>query len=197
MLISSSAFLLAAAASSTTLFWDAFWPSLASTLVGAALGVPLGLLINRSAILYTERSARRAETKLLKRTLQALDNALECNQEILCLLLNRTHRNAQELVKPLDIGTWDAVRALLPTSFPEPGLLRRLAYHWVQLVQVTSMHHMILHQQLAGNPQSPSPMLLAMEEAWGEWLKDLQAESTDLRCRVQSHLEKLSHNGKT
>jgi hypothetical protein len=197
MLMSDSATFLAVAASTTTAFWDAFWPNLASTLVGAALGVPLGLLINRSTILFTERSARQAETKLLKRTLQALDSALECNHEILRVLLDKTQRNAQGLVMPLDTGTWDAVRSLLPTSFSDPVLLRRLAYYWVQLGQVTSMHHMILQRKLAENPQSPTPKLSAMEKACDEWFRKLQTESTDLRCRVRSHLEKPSPVGKT
>ena len=190
--MSNSATFLAAAPSSATPFWDAFWPNLASTLAGAAIGVPLGLLINRHAVRFTERSARQTELKLLKRTLVALDIALGCNHDILCVLADKKQRNAQGLVKPLDTGTWDAVRSLLPTSFRDPELLRRLAYHWVQLDQVTTMHHMILEQQLAANAQPPSSRQSAMEKACDEWLRHLQAESADLRCAVQSHLTQLS-----
>ena len=194
--MSISATFLAAAASSATPFWDAFWPNLASTLVGAAIGVPLGLLINRHAIWFTERSARQTELKLLKRTLDALEIALECNHEILCVLADKKQRNDQGLAKPLDTGTWDAVRSLLPTSFRDPQLLRRLAYHWVQLDQVTTMHHMILEQQLTSNAQRSSSRLAAMEEACDEWFGNLRDESKDLLSTVQSHLTKVSSVGK-
>ena len=77
--MSDTVTLLATAASSATPFWDAFWPNLASTLVGAAIGVPVGLFINRQAVRFTERRALLAENKLLQRTLTALDAALQCN----------------------------------------------------------------------------------------------------------------------
>jgi len=193
--MSDTVTLLATAASSATPFWDAFWPNLASTLVGAAIGVPVGLFINRQAVRFTERRALLAENKLLQRTLTALDAALQCNYEVLSLLVDKKKREAQRLVKPLDTGTWDAVRSLIPASFRDPELLRRLAYHWVQLGQVTAMHHMILQQQLAASSQSPHPMLSAMQNDCNEWLMNLRADSVDLRRDLKSHLTKQSSLG--
>jgi hypothetical protein len=193
--MSDTVTLLATAASSATPFWDAFWPNLASTLVGAAIGVPVGLFINRQAVRFTERRALLAENKLLQRTLTALDAALQCNYEVFSLLVDKKKREAQRLVKPLDTGTWDAVRSLIPASFRDPELLRRLAYHWVQLGQVTAMHHMILQKQLAASSQSPPPMLSAMQNDCDEWLMNLWADSVDLRRDLKSHLTKQSSLG--
>jgi hypothetical protein len=192
MLMSETATLLSAAASAATPFWDAFWPNLASTLVGAAIGVPVGLFINRQAVRFTERRSFLAENKLLQRTLTAMDAALQCNYEVLSLLVDKNKREAQGLVKPLDTGTWDTVRTLLPSSFRDPELLRRLAYYWVQLGQVTAMHHMILQQQLAASTHSPPPMLLAklsaMQNECDEWLMNLRTDTADLRRDLKSHL---------
>jgi hypothetical protein len=188
MLMSDTATLLSVAASAATPFWDAFWPNLASTLVGAALGVPVGLLINRQAVRFTERRSLLAENKLLQRTLSSLYAALECNDEVLSLLVDKKKREAQGLVKPLDTGTWDAVRTLLPSSFRDPELLRRLAYHWVQLGQVTAMHHMILQQQLAASSHSHPPILLAMQNECDQWLKNLRTDSEELRRDLRAYL---------
>lgn len=181
MLMLDTATSLEAVASAATPFWDAFWPSLVSTLVGAAIGVPVGLFLNRQAMRLAERRALRTENKLIQRTLAALDSALQYNHEALCLLIDKKKRGTQKLVKPLDTGTWDAVRTLLPASFHDPDLLRRLSYHWVQLDRVTTMHHMILQQQLGANSRSYHPMLSAMQDECDQWLVDLRDESLNLR----------------
>ena len=123
--------------------------------------------------------------------MKTLVTALQCNDKVLSLLVDKKKREAQRLVKPLDTGTWDAVRPLLPASFADPKLLRRLAYHWVQLGQVTAMHHMILQQQLAASSHSPSPMLSAMQNECDEWLKNLQSDSEALRNDLNSHLNDI------
>lgn len=178
-----------------TPFWDALWPNLASTLVGTAIGIPVGLFINRRAVWIAERRSLSAENKLIKRSLNALDSALQYNTETLRLLVDKNRREAQKLVKPLDTGTWDAVRPLLPPSFHEPDLLRRLAYHWVQLGQVTAMHHMILQQQLAANFHPRDFMLAAMQRECDQWFEDLHGESVDLSKALKRHLSKLSFSG--
>jgi AraC-like DNA-binding protein len=188
MLMPDTATLISATASFATSFWEAFWPNLASTLVGAAIGVPVGLYINRHAVRFTERRSLRAENQLLQRTLTALDAALECNYKVLSLLVDKKKREAHRLIKPLDTGTWDAVRTLLPSSFRDPELLRRLAYHWVQLGQVTAMHHMILQQQLVASSHSPPPMLSAMQNECDAWLMNLLTDSMDLRGDLKSYL---------
>lgn len=171
-----------------TPFWDALWPNLVSTFIGSAIGIPVGLFINRRAIRLAERKSLEAEINLLKSSVKALDYALQCNNEILGQLVNKNRREAQKLVKPLDTGTWDVVRPLLPPSFHEPGLLRRLAYHWVELGQVTAMHHMILQQQLAANFHSRDAMLAAMQRECDKWFKDLLGESNDLRKALRRYL---------
>ncbi len=113
----------------------------------------LSPFINRHAIRLTEKSALQTELKHLKRTLDTLDSALRFNHDILCVLADKKQRDDKGLVKPLDTGTWDAVRSLLQTPFGDPELLRRLASHWVQLDQVTTMHHMNLERQLAVSAQ--------------------------------------------
>ena len=114
------------------------------------------------------------------------------------MLADKKQRDDQGLVKPLDTGTWDAVRSLLQTSFRDPELLRRLASHWVQLDQVTTMHHMNLERQLAVSAQpSSSRLSAAIEKACDEWLRELQAESAGLQHAVQCYRSQLSSMGKT
>lgn len=186
--MSYAATLLSVAASAATTFWDAFWPNLASTLVGAAIGVPIGLLINRQSVRFTERRSSRAENELLQRTLAALEASLNHNVKVLSRLVDKMQREAQGLVKPLDTGTWGAVHTMLPSTFHDPGLLRRLAYYWVQLGQVTAMHHMILQQQLAASSRSPTPMLSAMQDECDQWLKSLLDESKELLNDLKIYL---------
>lgn len=190
--MSDTAALLSVAASAAKPFWDAFWPNLASTLVGAAIGVPAGLLINRQAVRYAERRSHRAEDKLLQHTLEVLYSALECNKKVLSQLVNKEKRKARKLIKPLDTGTWDAVRTLLPSSFRNPELLRRLAYHWVQLGQVTAMHHMILQQQLTASSHSSLEMLGEMQKEFDQWLENLRADSEELLRDLDREISDLN-----
>jgi len=106
--------------------WSAFWPNLASTILGVAFGVPIALKLNRGNVTHAERVRAAAERARIVESLASLRRSLEGNKQRLQTLLQALERDQMPFPLVLDVSTWDALAAQLAGSLKEPDLLSRL-----------------------------------------------------------------------
>lgn len=111
-------------------FWQGFWPNLASTVVGALLGIPLGLWINRRIVAQGEAVRVEGERRKVGHALQVIEGALRDNHSRLSTFANVLANSTTNYYLPLDTSAWDAVRTDLTTELSDPQLRQRLAYHF-------------------------------------------------------------------
>jgi hypothetical protein len=126
-------------------FWQAFLPNLASTLVGALLGIPLGLWLNRRVVSHGEVLRRDADRVRVAHALQVLARALADNRERLKVFA-ATLSESKTLFDPaLDASAWDAVKGDLTTELSDPALRQQLAYHFSRVQSLLKLNDDYIH----------------------------------------------------
>ncbi len=128
-----------------TEFWIAFWPNLASTLVGVLLGVPLALWINRSVVTQGETARREGERLRVAHALRVLNKALTDNRTLLQDFAATLAASRTKYDSGLDTSAWDAVKSDLTTELSDPELRQRLAYHFSRLTTLVKMNEEYLY----------------------------------------------------
>lgn len=121
-------------------FWDAFWPNLASTLVGILIGIPLALWINRSVLAQSERARKAADQLRVAHALQVLEKAISHNLESIKRFEGTLAQQRTLVDVAVDTSAWDAVKSDLTTELSDPELRRRAAYYFSRCATLVSLN---------------------------------------------------------
>lgn len=124
-------------------FWNAFWPNFASTAVGVVSGLPAALWLNRQAIAHGEGVRTSADRHRLAQALSVVAEAIRHNSSNLDNLLKILGDNQALFDISLDTSAWEAVRADFSSEI-EPGVRRRLAFHFQRLETLVTLNDLYL-----------------------------------------------------
>ncbi|MBC9072397.1 hypothetical protein IAI53_10525 [Thauera sp. CAU 1555] len=169
-----------------TEFFLAFWPNLASTVLGVVLGVPVALLLNRRFLEHQQQLERTESSERLGSAVDVLVDACEYNSKVLdriaeLALSGRAMRNVD-----LRLTTWDAVGAMLSGSFSDPELLQMLSHHWLRLKRLEDLNHEIFSREVVGM----LPEIMAVELKVGYW-QELHDNAINLSAHASQAADKL------
>lgn len=169
-----------------SLFFDAFWPNLAATLLGVMLGIPIALFINRYFVEHQRKFESDQNKQRLSDAIEVLMGACQYNIKVLdsmreCSLVRRVMHNPD-----LRITTWDAVGGVLASSCPDPELLQMLSHHWLRLHRIQALSDEIFSREVAGS-------LPAIEDkdVAREFWQVLHDNARDLAAHASEAVEKL------
>jgi hypothetical protein len=120
-------------------FWDAFWPNMAATFIGVALGIPSALWINRVATRASNRREQLRQIEQLRSLATTLQTSIQHNLEPLRLLAALTPDSIC-WVTGLEHAIWqisqeDAVKVL-----SNYALKVDLARHFENLAQLEKLN---------------------------------------------------------
>lgn len=120
----------------TQTFLASFWPNLAATIFGVALGIPIALWINRLASKGTQRLATQSQHHRLDHALQVLILAMEENQIILSQYKETLEQDRIKLELGLDLSAWNAISADFSAELTSPSLRRLIAHYFIQIAEL-------------------------------------------------------------
>lgn len=124
---------------------DAFWPNLASTVIGLLLGLPLALWTDRRITARSEKRQRVEERKRLVESLDTLARALSFNRGRLKELTQSLSNNRAPFDPALDYSAWDAVKSEIIQHLHNPALQQRVAFHFSRMEAVTRLSDLYLN----------------------------------------------------
>lgn len=131
-----------------TAFFEAFWPNLAATVIGIALGVPIALYLNRQ---FTAHQRRLEEAEIRRHLHSAIDvliDACEYNIKVLDSI-RELSLSGQVMRSPdLRLTTWDAVGDVLSHGC-SPQLMQLLSHHWLRLYRLERLSTEIFAREVA------------------------------------------------
>jgi hypothetical protein len=120
-------------------FWDAFWPNMAATFVGAALGIPAALWINRMAVRAANRQEHLREAQRLDTLATTMQATIEHNTEPLRTLADLSPESVC-WVTGLEHAIWETSRDDVVSLLPQFELKVDLARYFENLVQLEKLN---------------------------------------------------------
>ena len=125
-------------------FLDAFWPNLASTVLGLILGLPIALWTNRKIMAHVESQKEREDRLALLHTLDVISRALEHNRGRLRYMHDSISGGRVPFDPALDYSAWDASKEGFNPSFTDPQLRQALAYHFSRMQSIARLNETYL-----------------------------------------------------
>lgn len=168
-------------------FLAAFFPNLASTLLGIVLGVPVALYLNNRLMHEQKRYATGERVRRLDEAVKVLAGACQYNVRVLenmakLALEGKVLRNPD-----LRLTTWDAVGAILTRISSDSDLLQTLSHHWLRLQRLERLNDEIFAREVGTLPQiEDQEMMLGM---WGELYENatnLSKHATELKEQLEA-----------
>jgi hypothetical protein len=132
-------------------FLIAFWPNLAATLVGVALGLPIAMWVNRLALRGVERTAKRNQAQRVDHALHVLISAMQANGESLRKYTTVLAEAKVSWRLGLDVSAWDAIKTDFIAELTDPSLRREVAFHFSQLAIFTALNQAYLEFNFGTN----------------------------------------------
>lgn len=167
-------------------FFDAFWPNLASTLVGIVLGVPIALTLNQHML----RNQRRLEINdmgaQVKDAIEVLVNACKYNIGVLDMICSEALDGRVMHSPDLRITAWETVGPILCSSSSNPELLQMLSHHWLRLSRLQDLSDEIFAREVAKS-LPPLEDQSVMLDFW----RVLHENSLNLSTHAKVAIEKL------
>lgn len=128
-------------------FLDVFWPELSATFLGAAVGVPLGLWVDRRRRAKEVESSERAAQTQIEGARDVARGSVAHNVEELRDLKSSLSENRAPLDTGLSSGAWTAVRAAVLLGLRDDPCLRgELGGFFDQLESVVELNSLLLEQ---------------------------------------------------
>jgi hypothetical protein len=175
-------------------FWSAFWPNLASTILGVIIGLPAALWINRRVTQEADVQRQASERGAVAHALEILRLALGANKE-------RLERYAKALAESstlydtgLDSSSWDALQSELTAELGDPDLRQRLAYHFSRTEAVKKLNDMYLNFSVGveSSMSNAAEVRRALGTALPRAVAELLQESQELMSSIDAARERLT-----
>lgn len=127
-------------------FLNAFWPNLASTVLGLIFGLPIALWTNRRIVAHAEGQKEREDKAALLHTLDVISRALEFNRTRLEHVLDTISGGTVPFDTALDCSAWDASKDGFNPTLTDPQLRQALAYHFSRMQAIARLNEVYLNQ---------------------------------------------------
>ncbi len=168
-------------------FFQAFWPNLAATVLGIALGVPIALVLNRRIFEYQRRFETGEQYRRLCDAIDVLVGACEYNIKILDKMRELSLSGRVMHNPDLRLTTWDAVGSILARNSSEPELLQILSHHWLRLRNIQDLNEEIFAREVVKS----LPQIKDQEMAREFW-QVLHDSALNLSAHAKEAAAKLS-----
>lgn len=141
-------------------FFDAFWPNLASTLIGILVGIPIALLINRRLVEHQRKFEMIQKAQQLDDAIEVLIAACHYNIKVLDSIREDSLAGRALHSPDLRLTTWDAVGSILSNNCSSPELLQVLSHHWLRLHRIQALCEDVFTREVSGGFETMEPELV-------------------------------------
>jgi hypothetical protein len=146
-----------------SVFFDAFWPNLAATLVGVLLGVPIALALNQR-VLSHQRELQLGDIRAQVRdAIDVLVSACKYNIGVLDAICSEALAGRVMHSPDLRVTTWESVGPILCNSSSSPELLQVLSHHWLRLRRLQVLSDEIFAREVAKSLPPLEDRLVTLE----------------------------------
>lgn len=176
-------------------FFIAFWPNLASTVIGVGLGVPVALYLNRKLTNQGRAHEASREASLLASAAHVLIESCDYNVHVLRAIVAMS-ADGEIMRRPdLRTTTWDALCEIVSSHLAEPELLQLLSHHWLRLKRLEELnaHTFSMHVGQSPLPEEPVSLEIFISELHIS-ANDLANHATELASKLRAVAEKVAHN---
>lgn len=171
-----------------TIFWEAFLPNLAATVLGVILGLPTALYVNRR-LTESQRTLQQAEKiRLREDSASVLSAACAYNMNVLDRMAELALSGNALRNPDLRSTTWDVVNHMFSPLCPDPVLLQKLSHHWLRLQRLERLNEEMFAWAISTQPSIQNQQIVL--EMWGE-LHGLAASLHTHADELIKDLEKL------
>ncbi len=177
-----------------TQFWTNFWPNLAATVIGVALGLPFAFWLNRKAVAWGENARRKDERDEISNCLLAIRLTITTNLTRLKAYQAAVSTDNTLFDTGFDTSAWAALQGGLTSELADPELRQELARFFTRLSRLGVLNDRLGELLIAGNLNtlgSGNARRRLMEEIPGAVVA-LLADGASLLTRIDSALERLS-----
>lgn len=144
-------------------FLDAFWPNLASTIIGIVLGVPIALALNELVIRRQKRLQVADQHRQAKDSIEVLIAACRYNVGVLNAMREEAESGRVMHSPDLRVTTWEVVSPILCATVSDPELLQILSHHWLRLKRIQALSDEIFAREVAKSLPPIEEELVALE----------------------------------
>jgi hypothetical protein len=167
-------------------FLDAFWPNLASTLVGIVLGVPIALAVNQQMLRHQRKLEVDDIHARVRDAIDVLSSACKYNIGVLDTICTEALAGRVMHSPDLRITAWETVGPILCNSSSSPELLQLLSHHWLRLARLQALSDEIFAREVTKS-LPPIEDHSVMLEFW----QVLHGNSLNLSAHAKIAIEKL------
>jgi hypothetical protein len=163
-------------------FFKAFWPNLASTILGVILAIPPALWLANTG----QRAQHKAEVERLTQALHIVSETLSFNRQQFNEVLTTLNSNQTPFELRADYSAWDAVKSEIIPFLHDSQLQRKLAYHFSRTQAVARLNELYLNYAvgigaaLAPPGEIPGATRDALRTYFLQTLSTLDAEAGEL-----------------
>lgn len=168
-----------------TNFLNAFWPNLAATVIGVALGLPVALYLNRQLTKQMRAHEAAEKKRLLSDAISTLIESCGYNIRVLNNISDLA-RDGDVMRNPdLRTTTWDTLSGLLVSHLNNPDLLQVASHHWLRLKRLENLnnHAFAMHTGQVPLPQPPVTL--------GSYIFELHRSASDLARHASDMSERF------
>jgi hypothetical protein len=171
------------------MFWEAFWPNLAATVIGVVFGVPAALFLSARGSREAAASKHKEDHDRLRAALTGISTSMDHNTAALGGLAKLlTDKRPWADYRDIDISAWDACKDEIVPILRDPDLQRRLAFHFHRLDILT--HLVKSHLDLVLTGARPDAVKY-LEEKLIEQAGELGVESARIANEVRDSKNRL------
>jgi hypothetical protein len=125
-------------------FLTAFWPNLAATVLGIAIGVPIALWLNRIAVGAARREELSAEKTQLLNACDVIEGILNFNNGVIIQYITELNSDQARWLLDLNTTTWGAVSADFSSNLTPPALRSRMSHQFGRVATLVWMNEQYL-----------------------------------------------------
>ena len=176
-------------------FWEAFWPNLASTVLGIVIGLPVALWLNRRGTQEADVQRRRAERASVSHVLEILALAIAENRKRLQRFAAVLAEHQSLYDTGLDSGAWEALQSGLTAELRDPELRQKLAYHFARTEALKKLNDTYLkfcvgvESSMSSAPEVKKALGTAIPQA----VEELLQETESLTAAIRAARERLAN----
>lgn len=174
-------------------FFVAFWPNLASTVIGVGLGVPVALYLNRQLTNQSQANEAARQASLLAGAAHVLIESCDYNVRVLRAIAALSATGEIMRGPDLRTTTWDALCGIVSSHLADPDLLQLLSHHWLRLKRLEELntHTFSMHVGQSPLPEEPVSLRSFITELHVV-ANDLADHASELASKLRAVIEKVT-----
>lgn len=168
-----------------SVFLNAFWPNLASTIIGVALGIPIALYLNRKLTKQSRLGEASRHAVLLASAIKVLFESFDYNIFVLHRIVELSADGEIMRNPDLRTTTWENLAGIMTSHLENPELLQLLSHHWLRLRRLEELNAQTFAMQIGQLPLPQGDVSL------GCFIGELHFAANDLAMHAMELSTKL------